>query len=127
MHRLLSSGWVPSWKGWEDAAWGLREFEDDEAERAHVIYDCTARFCSITVDNVVIAGKSDEERKAELREAGKYVGEGLVFDCNACLMDSLLQTMAEKGLIDGSLAEHSHESTKRRRHLLCRRKEFPPF
>ena len=83
--------------------------------RNEIVRDCVNRFCLILLDNVVLRAKSDEERKKELEALGKHVGTGCIFNSNACLMDSLLQTMAEVGLVDISLKENSTHSLQRRR------------
>ncbi len=58
------------------------------------------RFGTCMLANVHLEAKCDSDRKEELLLDGLRVGEGLVFDCNACLIDSLLQCMASAGLLD---------------------------
>ena len=91
LRRLLSDGWVSDWAGWAEADSAIREAVgngDDVAAE-----DCMRRFTKISLDNGVVRYQSDHQRRQQLSADGLRVGEGCVWQSNACLADSLLQLL----------------------------------
>lgn len=90
LRRTLQQGWVRTWKGWKDAEEALL-IAHDAAMCKDIALDCLHSFSRIVLDNIEIEGKTDEERIQELCDDSLSIGEGALFDCNACCADALLQ------------------------------------
>ena len=115
LRRTVLSDWSTTWDGWQEAGHFLHLVDADVSAQADVIHDCIKRFCSIALANVTPQAKSDCARRNELHASGKVIGEGLVFDENACLADSLLQLLAAHGFLARDLCANTTMAKKRRK------------
>ena len=65
----------------------------DDMIKAHTIQDFVNRFGRVIADNADIQSQTDETRRKSLVDAGYRTGRGEVWNSNACLADSLIQTL----------------------------------
>ena len=91
---------------WEDAA-GNIDICDDDTYIHETMLDVAAKLASLTLSNVNIEAITDARRRAQLNSSGsgRKIGVGEVHFSNACLADSLLQTLAAKNILPRSLLE----------------------
>ncbi len=113
LERVLSESWVPTWAGWSDIVDACSPLHE-ESVVAQKMVKLLQRFAKCTLANIHLRAKCDSQRKEELLVDGFRVEEGLVFNCNGCLIDSLLQCVASIGLLDPSWAEDSYAARIKR-------------
>ena len=104
---------------WEDAA-GNIDICDDDTYIHELVVDVAAKLANLTLNNVNVETITDARRRAQLDASGsgKKVGVGEVHFSNACLADSLLQTLAVKHILPRSLLEGT-AAAKARRSQAC--------
>ena len=102
LRRLLRQDWITSWDGWQVASSIFDTCHSDETSQ-EVALQTIQEFSRISLQNVDVEAMSDDERKAELEAAGKYLGIGLVHGNNECCSDSLLQLLARCDLVSSHL------------------------
>ena len=100
---------------WEDAA-GNIDICDDDTYIHELVVDVAAKLANLTLNNVNVETITDARRRAQLDASGsgKKVGVGEVHFSNACLADSLLQTLAAKHILPRYLLEDTAIAKARR-------------
>ena len=104
---------------WEQAAAAI-DICDDVSFIKGWVGDVVEKLAILTLSNVNIEAITDARRRAQLNSSGsgRKIGVGEVHFSNACLADSLLQTLAAKNILPRSLLEDTAVE-KARRSLAC--------
>ena len=94
----MRQDWVSSWHGWQNVSQLLENCIDDSVTE-YLASQTIQDFARISVQNVNVVAKSDDARRTELTQGGKYIGVGIVHGHNECCSDSLLQLLARHDLV----------------------------
>ena len=130
LRRILGQDWVRSWRDghdyqtvWQQAAEAI-SICDDDGSISDCAQDIAKNIARLSLQNAPIVHVTDRAHRAQLNNSGsgRQIGAGLVHGSNACLADSLLQSLAAKGILDRNLLDNSSERAKAcreaRQHLI---------